>query len=349
MKKLDLISVNSKATILQTLEVIDRGVMGIALVVDEENHLLGTITDGDIRRALIRGASLSDEIDSIMTREYVAAYENTSNYDLIVLMGQKAIKQIPIIDKEWKLVDIMTLSDLLTKQKKDNKFVIMAGGLGTRLKPLTNTTPKPLLPIGNKPILETIIEHAKSHGFTDITISLNYLSESIKNYLGDGSKIGVKISYVDEKDSLGTAGALSLMKEDINKDVIVINGDILTRANFDRMLQLHIKNNNLLTVGTRPYKTQVPYGIIKEENSEITSIEEKPVLNYTINAGIYILSPEAVKAIPANTFFHMTHLMEKLIAQNKRVGTFLIEDYWLDIGKINDYYRANIEFEEFFV
>jgi len=200
----------------------------------------------------------------------------------------------------------------------------------------------------NFKILESIIDHAKTHGLRDILISINYLSDSIKNYIGDGSKIGVNITYIDEKESLGTAGSISLIKEEINEDLFVINGDILTRANFDEMLKFHKENNNALTVGTRPYKTQVPYGIIKEINNEIVEIEEKPILEYTINAGIYILSPETIKLIPKSSHYHMTHLMENLFNKKKRVGSFLIKDYWLDIGKINDYYKANIEFYDFF-
>ncbi|MEW5819440.1 MAG: nucleotidyltransferase family protein [Cyanobacteriota bacterium] len=349
MKDLKLLTVSNKATVRDTLEAIDRGVMGIALVVDDDYHLIGTITDGDIRRALIKGGSISDNIAPIMNINPIKAHIGKSNYELISIMNSKTITQIPIIDDNGKLVDVKNLSELLISNKKDNKLVIMAGGLGTRLRPFTNTTPKPLLPIGNKPILETIIEHAKFHGLVDIIISINYLSESIENYLGDGSKIGVKIKYLHEKDSLGTAGALSLIEDKITEDIIVINGDILTRTNFDKMLEFHKNNNNTLTVGTRPYKTQIPYGIIKHSNDIIESIEEKPVLKYTINAGIYILSPHAFKFIPEKQFFHMTHLMEKLIENKMRVGNFPIEDYWLDIGKINDYYRANIEFEEFFV
>jgi dTDP-glucose pyrophosphorylase len=349
MKDLKLLTVTNKATVRDTLQAIDRGLMGIALVVDEDFHLIGTITDGDIRRALIKGGSIADNIAPIMNVNPIKADINKTNYELISIMKSKTINQIPIINDEGKLVDIKTLPELLITHKKDNKLVIMAGGLGTRLRPFTNTTPKPLLPIGNKPILETIIEHAKFHGFVDIIISINYLSDSIKNYLGDGSKIGVKITYLHEKDSLGTAGALSLIEEEITEDLIVINGDILTRTNFDKMLEFHQQNNNYLTVGTRPYKTQIPYGIINHADGVIKDIEEKPVLEYTINAGIYILSPKAIKMIPDKEFFHMTHLMEKLIKKDLRVGNFHIEDYWLDIGKINDYYRANIEFEEFFV
>lgn len=349
MKKIELITVPAKTTILKTLEAIDRGVMGIALVVNDNFKLIGTITDGDIRRALIKNASLTDTIDSIMTLDPVKELEGTNNYNLVSIMKSKGIKQIPIVDKEGKLIDIKTLEELIKVEDKDNYLVIMAGGIGARLKPLTNTTPKPLLPIGNKPILESIIEHAKVYGLTNIKISLNYLSESIKKYFGDGSSIGVNISYINETDSLGTAGSLSLIEEDITQDLFVINGDILTRVNFDEMLKVHSESNNQLTVGIRPYKTQIPYGIINLAGNEIKSIEEKPILEYIINAGIYLLTPSTIKLIPKGTFFHMTDLMQKLIDNNLKVGSFLINDYWLDVGKINDYYRANIEFNDFFV
>lgn len=348
MKNLDQIIVSPDSTIRETLVAIDNGLMGVALVTDENLMLLGTVTDGDIRRALIKDATLNDSIETIMTRDFIKAHKDISRNDLIALMQHEGITQIPLVNNYGKLIDIKKIVELLPQNHKENKLLIMAGGLGTRLQPFTNTTPKPLLPIGNKPILESIIEHAKTHGLRDILISLNYLSESIKNYIGDGSKMGVNITYIDEKESLGTAGSISLIEEEIKEDLFVINGDILTKVNFDDMLKFHQQKGNTLTVGTRPYKTQVPYGIIKEKDNEILEIEEKPILQYTINAGIYILSPEIIKLIPKNTHFHMTHLMEILFNKKRKVGSFLIDDYWLDIGKINDYYKANIDFYDFF-
>lgn len=348
MSNVDLLKVRPESSILETLQAIDKGVMGIALVVDQEDCLIGTVTDGDIRRAIINHNSLEDPISKIMNKDLVKAHMGLSKYKLITIMKAYGINQIPLVNENNKLVDIKKLSDLLSTDKKTNKLVIMAGGLGTRLKPLTNTTPKPLLPIGNKPILETILEHAELYGIVDIVITLNYLSKYIENYFGNGSLLGVNITYVNEEDSLGTAGAISLIEEPIVDDLFVINGDILTRVNFDLMLKKHKENKNFLTVGTRPYQTQIPYGIINETEEEIKYIEEKPVLEYTINAGIYIISPQAIKEIPKKQFFHMTDLIEKLIAQNKKVGTFLIQDYWLDIGKINDYYKANIEYNDYF-
>lgn len=348
MERLKKLTVKDSSTIREGLEAIDRGLLGISLVVDDEFRLIATVTDGDIRRALIRGASLEDHLSTIMTLNPIKAKVATSNNDLISVMKSKGITQIPIVDHNNKLVDVKSLSTILKGRVKDNYLIIMAGGLGTRLRPLTNSTPKPLLPIGNKPILESIIEHAESFGLVNIMISINYMSESIVNYFGDGSKYGVKIDYVFEKESMGTAGSLALVDKEINDDVFVINGDILTRVNFDEMLSNHKKAENYLTVGTRPYNTQIPYGILKLDGEKISSIEEKPTLEYIINAGIYTLSPEAVKMIPKGEFFHMTHLMEKLLKEKKNLGSFLIEDYWLDIGKINDYYRANAEYNDFF-
>jgi dTDP-glucose pyrophosphorylase len=353
MKQLHQMTVKQNATILETLEAIDRGLLGIALVVDEDFKLIGTVTDGDIRRAIIKKAPLDSSIESIMSHEPIKASTGTSAYNLVSIMKSKVINQIPIVNEHGHLIDIKTIAELVKGEEKDNLLVIMAGGLGTRLRPFTHTTPKPLLPIGNKPILESIIEHAKTYGLTNIIISLNYLSESIQKYFGDGSNFGVKINYVQEKQSLGTAGALSLIDKEfyqmLNNDVFVINGDILTRINFDTMLQQHKDDSNELTVGTRYYKTQIPYGIINLQNRKIQSIEEKPLLEYVINAGIYILSPQAIKLIPAGKSYHMTDLIDVLISKNKSVGSFMITDYWLDVGKINDYYKANFEMSEYFV
>lgn len=349
MNKVDLITISEQTSIIDTIKVIDKGEIGIALVVNGDKCLRGTVTDGDIRRALIKGASLQSEIAPFMTPHPIKAHINSTEQQLKSIMQAKSVEQIPLVDENDRLVGIKTLPEIVIGLSKKNAIVIMAGGLGTRLRPLTHTTPKPLLPIGNKPILETIIEHSKDFGLTQIYISLNYMSQSIKKYFGNGEGFGVNIEYIEEKEELGTAGALSLLKEAITEDVFVINGDILTRVNFDKFLVGHQQSQSMMTVGIRPYKTQIPYGIIETKDEYVEKIEEKPLLEYQINAGIYLLRPEAVQIIPKNTVFHMTHLMETLLSSNHKVGSYLIDDYWLDIGKINDYYRANLEFNDFFM
>lgn len=335
-------------TIKESLEIIDTGTMRIAIVIDDNNILLGTLNDGDIRRALLNGYTLDTEIKNIYHTTPIVCMINDSK-DYII---QKAIKhntyQIPIVDNNNKLHDVLNLATLLINTNRNNKVILMAGGLGSRLKPLTNNTPKPLLKVGQKPILETIIEKFSDYGFKNIIISVNYKSQMIKDYFGDGSNFGVNIEYLEEDKRLGTAGALSLIKEKINKPFFVMNADLLTNVNFIHLLDYHFSENAIATMCVREYDFQVPYGVVTMDNSKIKSITEKPVHKFFVNAGIYLLSPKILNLIPSETFYDMPTLFENLLKNNENVLSFPIHEYWLDIGKIVDYERANIEYDNVF-
>lgn len=344
MNSIKDILVNENTTIKETLQIIDKGTMRIALVVNNNDELLGTINDGDIRRAILNGFDLDKSIESVYYRTPTICSINDSKETIV----QKAIKnkvyQIPIIDNNNKLVDIEDLATLLTNENRKNKVILMAGGLGTRLQPLTNNIPKPLLKVGSKPILQTIIENFSIYGFKDIIISVNYKAGMIKDYFQDGSKFGVNIKYVEEDKRLGTAGALSLINESINEPFFVMNADLLTNINFSHFLDFHLQGNSVGTMCVREYDFQVPYGVIETDNGKITSIIEKPIHKFFVNAGIYLLSPLVLKMIPKNTFYDMPTLFEELINKQENVLSFPIHEYWLDIGKMEDFKRAQIEF-----
>ena len=304
------------STIKEALEVIDSGAMRIALVVDEKNKLLGTLTDGDIRRGLLKNLSLKDSIETIIFKTpTVCSVEDSKEY-ILEVATEKKLYQMPIVDKDGILVDIKEVNELLKPTLKTNKVVLMVGGLGTRLRPLTEHTPKPMLKVGNRPILETIIMNFKKYGFINIILSVSYKSEIIEEYFKDGSNFGVNIEYIHEEKRMGTAGALSLMRDKLNEPFFVMNGDLLTNINFENMMEYHLSNNSVATMGVREYDFQVPYGVVDVDGIDILNIEEKPTYSFFVSGGVYILSPDVLEYIPNDEFYDMPTLFEKFI-ENK--------------------------------
>jgi dTDP-glucose pyrophosphorylase len=340
--------VTENITIKEALKIIDNGAIRIALVVDENNKLLGTLSDGDIRRGLLKNYTLEDSIKDLYFKTPITALQSESKEKIV----QKAIKnqvyQIPIIDENNNLVDIVNLATLLNITKKRNRVILMAGGLGTRLRPLTDDIPKPMLKVGNKPILETIIKNFASHGFVNITISLNYKGELIREYFKDGSDFGVNIDYLEETSRLGTAGALSLLQNIPNEPFFVMNADLLTDVNFSNLLDFHCFGNANATMCLREYEYQIPYGVVEIDGSNINSIIEKPTKKFFVNAGIYVLSSTVFEFIPKNEFFDMPTLFNILIEKQKKVLSFPIHEYWLDIGRMSDFEQAQSEYFRIF-
>jgi dTDP-glucose pyrophosphorylase len=333
------------SSIKDTLKIIDKGAMKIAVVIDADNKVLGTISDGDIRRAILKNFNLDSSIEDIFNKKPIVSKITDSKQSIIQKAISNQVYQIPIIDNENKLVDIVNLATLLLNiTKKRNRVILMAGGLGTRLRPLTEDTPKPLLKVGNKPILETIIKNFASHGFVNITISLNYRGEMIKDYFKDGSDFGVNIDYIEEDKRLGTAGALSLLKIKPSEPFFVMNGDLLTDVNFSNLLDFHSFSNCIATMCVREFEYQIPYGVIQINDSDITSIVEKPIEKFFVNAGIYVLSPTVFDYIPKNDFFDMPTLFNILIEKQKKITSFPIHEYWLDIGRMSDFEKAQNEY-----
>lgn len=345
MQDLSKITINPKATIKECLEKLGLyDELRILLVNDMQGKFIGIITDPDIRRGLIHGMKLEDCIETIIQNNPIMAHINTPQEKIFELSAKHNIYQIPLVDDAGKIIKIYKILQSLTSYHQ-NYVVIMGGGLGTRLAPLTNTIPKPMLKVGNKPILEIILNKIRQQGFRNIILSVNYKSHIIENYFKNGEDFGLNISYIKETKRLGTAGALSLINGTINESFFVMNGDILCNLDFRNMLQFHHNAKSLATMGVRKYYHQIPYGVIQQQDSKITSIIEKPNQEFLLNAGIYCLQPETLNFIPKNEFFDMPSLFE-IICKQKLAFTYLIEDYWIDIGRHEELARANLEIDK---
>lgn len=332
------------ATILEALEIINKEALRVALVIDKEQHLVGVVTDGDIRRGLLNNLSLNDAIALVMNTNPTVAEVGAERETLIDLMESKGVLSIPLL-KDGKVVGLETLHGALSKNKYQNPVFIMAGGFGTRLRPLTDTCPKPMLKVGDKPILETVVKSFIKAGFSNFYISTHYMPEQIHQHFGDGSNLGVNISYVHEDSPLGTGGALGLLPEDMPRDLplIMINGDVLTKVDFQRLLNFHIENDADATMCVREYDYQIPYGVINGEGNQITSMVEKPVQRFFVNAGIYVVSPRVIQSVEKNQNIDMPTLLEQHMKERQKVLMFPIHEYWLDIGRMDDFKRAQVD------
>ena len=348
MKNFKNILLTPTSTIKEALQIIDRGAMQIALVIDENENLIGTLSDGDIRRGLLKDLELTDTIETIIYKTpTVCSIEDTKEKILEIAVAKK-IYQIPIVDGKGKLVGVEEVDELLKPQNKINKVVLMVGGLGTRLRPLTENTPKPMLKVGNRPILETIILNFKKYGFTNIILCVSYKADIIKEYFKDGSHFGVNIEYVYENKRMGTAGALSLIKDKLTESFFVMNGDLLTNINFEHMMEYHLSNKSIATMGVREYDFQIPYGVVNVDAENILSIQEKPVYNYFVSGGVYVLNNKVLDFIPNDEFYDMPTLFEIIIGKNMKSVSFPIREYWLDIGRMEEFEKANNEYHEVF-
>ncbi|EKQ51126.1 MULTISPECIES: nucleotidyltransferase family protein [unclassified Clostridium] len=349
-KDLSNLLVYKNNTIIEAMRLINVNSKGMLFVVDANKKLIGTITDGDIRRAILSGHQLSESIEEIYNTNCIFSSSDISLDELKKQFIDNKIKLLPVVDKNKTVINYFEIDDLIdyNRLEKENSVLIMAGGLGTRLRPFTDNIPKPMLKVGDKPILQTIIEQFRNYGFKNILISVNYKSDIIENYFRDGSDFGVNIKYIKESKRLGTAGAIGIASNYLTKPFFVINGDILANVNFYNLLQYHVENNYKMTIGSRLYETQIPYGVLNVDEACVTSLEEKPIINHLVNGGIYVLEPEVIKNIPKEKYFDITELIDMLINKKERVGSFPITDYWMDIGKVEDYYRANEEIEKYF-
>ena len=336
---------SSDNSIGQAIAGIDRNHRGIVLVVTSDRHLLGTITDGDVRRALLAGMNLESPVSALLSMKTAAnlspvtASLGTPVDTLLSLMRQNFLRQIPILNEVGQVVDLVTLDDLLPGQDLLLQAVIMAGGLGTRLRPLTEDMPKPMLPVDGKPLIEHVIEQLRQVGIRRVNVMTHYKSEKIVDHFGDGRAFGVELNYVDEERPLGTGGALGLMTPP-NEPVLVINGDILTQVDFRAMLYFHQENHADMTIGVRRYEMQVPYGVIECEGVHVRRLQEKPQVGFLVNAGIYLLEPSVYQFMPQNASFNMTDLIQWLLDAGRTVVSFPIHEYWLDIGQHADYTQA---------
>ena len=344
------ILVKKNYTIIDVIKIIEDGVKQIALVVDDNKKLLGTINDGDIRRALLKNSSLDNSIENVYYKNPIVANINDTKEAVLNLCKTNKIQQIPLVDDDGLVVGLKILHELIDRHSKKNKVFLMVGGIGERLRPLTNETPKPMLNVGGKPILQTIVERFVSYGFKNITMCTGYKPNMVKDFFEDGSKFSANIDYIIEHKRMGTAGALSLLPSntEIVEPFFVMNGDVLTDINFENLLDFHLNNIADATMCVREYDYQVPYGIVSIKGINILSIQEKPVHKFFVNAGIYVLNPDCIDLIPEDHFFDMTSLFDKMIKEKYETISFPIREYWLDIGRYSEYKEANVDYNEIF-
>lgn len=341
--------VQQNEPIINVMRQINDNSLQIVLVVDQENHLCGTVTDGDTRRAVLKGIDLQNTpIEAIMNLHPHVASLGDSKDKIMAIMRSNKVRQVPIVDRDNHVVHLTTLDHLTNEPQYVNSVVIMAGGLGSRLGDLTQNCPKPLLTVGGKPVLETIIENFKMYGFVNFVLSVNYKAEMIEDYFKDGSSYNVNITYLKENKRLGTAGALGLIREKPEKPFFVINGDVLTRVNFEHLLQFHSNESAVATMGVREYSIQVPYGVVESNGTKMLGITEKPIHRHFVSTGIYMFNPEILDYVKKNEYLDMPVLFEKLLNRKEKVVVFPIGEYWMDIGQRADLEEAREKYKDIF-
>lgn len=320
----------------------------IGLVIDAQQKLVGTVTDGDLRRGLLRSISTDAPLREIMNTAPRTLRFGEPRGDIVAFMRREKIKHLPVVDFAGRAVDLITIESLLAPAPQPYPIVLMAGGEGRRLRPLTEHTPKPMLDVGGRPILETIVRRFAAAGFSDFHISVNYRADVIRNHFGDGGSLGIDISYIEEDMPLGTAGPLARLSANQDSPVLVMNGDILSKVDPVQMIDFHRENASAATMAVRSYESQVPYGVVDITDNEIRGLREKPVTRHFINAGIYVLGPDALDLVPRDRAFDMPDLFEACRVHNLRTHAYPVEEYWVDIGQIDDYRRANADFASIF-
>lgn len=344
MNNWESVLISAQATLHDAMAALDRGGLQIAVIVDEHRYVLGTLTDGDIRRALLRQLPMSTPVEVVMGRSPETAPASASKDDVMARMERRRLLQIPIVDEQGHIVAIQTLHDLLHIKRRDNAVFLMAGGFGKRLQPLTDHCPKPLLNVGEKPILEIIIENFVAAGFHRFFISTHYRPEMIRERIGDGARWNIDVKYVHEDEPLGTGGALGLLPKDmIREPIIMMNGDLLTNLDFNKLLDFHDAHDGVATMCVRKYEHRVPYGVIESDGLQVTSMVEKPTYHYFINAGIYVLSPSVLTAVGRGQSIDMPTLLDQRMTAGEPVNMFPVHEYWLDIGRMEDFQRAQDE------
>ena len=324
---------------------------GMVLVIDEQGRLAGTVTDGDVRRAILAEFDLDRSMAELIElprlpihSKPLTAQEGTPSSELVRMMGEADVRHIPIIGADGRVTDLAVLDDLVKQSDSTLTAVVMAGGLGMRLRPLTKDLPKPMLPVGDKPLLEHVIDELRAAGIERLNISTHYKGHLIEEHFGDGSQFGMEIGYVDEETPLGTAGAIGLM-EPSDGPVLVINGDILTKLDYRSVLRFHEEHQADMTVGLRHHEYTVPFGVVQVEGVSVKGVVEKPIKTFLVNAGIYLLGPLACARVPRGRRYDMTDLIQDLVDEGRTVVGFPISEYWLDIGRLEDYQQAVTDVE----
>lgn len=336
------------ASLLEAFRTIDAGAIRIALVVDENRSLLATVTDGDIRRGLLRGMTLDTPVRQVMHTSPHKLQVGYSREVAIELMRRLTIYHLPVVEADGRVVGIEVFEELVAPHDAGVWVVLMAGGLGTRLRPLTDELPKPMLPVGGRPLLETLVRNFEAQGFREIYLSVNYKAEVIHAHFADGLDFGVSIKYLVESERLGTAGALSLLSQRPPGPIIVMNGDVLTNINFRTLIEFHREQRAQATMCVREYSFQVPYGVVQTDGMHLTRISEKPMKSFFVNAGVYVVEPQVLDLLPKGEPCDMPNLFERVIGSDGTAAVFPIHEYWADIGRIDDLERAQDDFGRMF-
>ncbi|TGL99206.1 nucleotidyltransferase family protein [Leptospira jelokensis] len=332
-----------KSSIQEVIKNLDETTLQIALIIDPDGKLIGTITDGDIRRGLLRGLDLNSPVETIVYKDSLVVTPEMSRDMVLQLMQTNRIHQLPIVDEKRHVVGLYLLDEILSPSSRENSFIIMAGGRGTRLMPHTENCPKPLLPVAGKPILEHIIERAKADGFSNFIIAIHYLGHMIEDFFGDGSKFGVNISYIKEEEALGTAGALSLIKEIPKVPFIVTNGDVLTDIHYGDFLDFHERHGATATMSVRLHEWQHPFGVVRTKGVDIVGFDEKPVYRSHVNAGIYALNPDTLEKLLPKKHCDMPTLFTRLNSAGFRTIVYPMHEPWIDVGRPDDLEKANLQ------
>lgn len=332
--------VGMDAPIRKAMETINENWREVVLVADPDERIVGVVTDGDIRRGLLRGVTLASPVGEVMNRQFVAVEPQMDRAAVLDMMKARVIRQVPVIDHDGHLVGIHFLNDLLGTTAKPNAAVIMAGGKGVRLRPLTENCPKPMIQVAGRPILERVVLHLVGYGIRKIYLSINHLGEQIENYFGDGTKFGCTIEYLREDEPLGTGGPLSLLPPQ-EYPVVVMNGDQITQADIGKMLRFHADEKVVATIGVRHYQVDIPFGVVEQEDKRLRGFQEKPSALFLVNTGIYVLNPEVLALVPSQKEFPITTLFDLLLENSQVVGTHHIEEDWIDVGRHDELRKAN--------
>lgn len=341
-------TVGTDASLREVMAVIDGGARQIALVTDDDGVLIATVTDGDVRRGILRGLALDAPVAEVMHRNPTTLLKGASAAASQRLMRERSLHHIPVVDTAGRLVALALRDEPTGAESRTTPVVLMAGGLGMRLRPLTDSLPKPMIPVGDRPLLERIVMRFKEQGFSHFTLSLNYLGNVIRDHFGDGSVLDVRIDYVEETRRMGTGGALSLLPQRPEEPFVVMNGDILTTTSFGAIMDFHAETGSVATICAREFTMQVPYGVLNTEGTTLVSMAEKPVQNFLVNAGIYALSPLVFDHLTADEPLDMPDLIDRVKNAGHKVSVFPVREYWLDIGRIEDLGRARAEYETVF-
>lgn len=345
MERFEQCLVNVSKRLLDAMWALQKGGVEIALVIDDDRKLVGTLTDGDVRRALLNGESVEAPLAPHVQRKFTAVKAAASRAEVTDMMRARWIGQIPIVADDGRVAGLHLLHEVLGGRERPNWALVMAGGRGTRLGTITDTLPKPMLAVAGRPILERIVLHMVGYGIRRIFLSVHYLAEKIVEHFGNGEQLGCRIEYLHESKPLGTGGALSLLPEPPTAPMVVLNGDLLTQFDVARLLDFHQAGGFKASIGVYPYGHTVPFGVIEVDGDRVTSLREKPTMVWQTNAGIYALSPELVARVPKDTVFPLPALVNGCLERGEKVGAYPIDGDWIDVGRRRELQRARGEIE----